>query len=163
MAKVSRRHLNENKLAEYVNYLWSAFALMPTKVDLRLLFNDLITRTEKEMLAKRFQIARRLLDQCNYDEIQRELNVTSGTVATVSDVLAKRGEGFRMAHKKLNAIEQNQRDTDIRRRKDMENPFRMKSTRKTLLGAVIKAGLKHLDKTISGNIKKKSASEHLPL
>src|SRR6185369_1853668 len=101
MTKLSRKLLDPEKFGHYINNLWSAFTLMDTKEDIRLLFKDLFTHTEYKMFAKRLEIARRLLSQETYYDIQKAMNVTSHTVMRVNDRLSERGEGLRLAHKKL--------------------------------------------------------------
>ncbi len=146
----------------YVNNLWSAFTLMDSKWDIRLLFKDLFTNTEYKMFAKRLEIARRLLNGELYKQIQEELKVTAGTINAVSTILQEKGEGMRKAHEKLNRLEEKYLKKQKEITKNLENPFRAKLKRKTLLGTALLAGAKVLDKKISRSIKNKTASKLLP-
>ena len=163
MTKISRKPMDAEKFGHLINNLWSAFTLMDSKEDVRLLFKDLFTRTEVKMLAKRLEIARRLLQGGSYQPIQTALNVTSGTVGRVSDVLSEKGDGLRLAHKKLEQLEEKYLDRQKERTKNMENPFRkkFKNNQKTVLGALLKAGAAQLDKTISRKLKQRTAKKHL--
>lgn len=101
MTKLSRRPVDPEKFGHYVNNLWSAFTLMDSKEDIRLLFKDLFTHTEYKMFAKRLEIARRLLESGSYLDIQKEMSVTANTVTRVSNVLSTKGDGLRKAHGKV--------------------------------------------------------------
>src|SRR3989344_809028 len=101
MTKLSRLHLDPQHFGHYVNNLWSAFTLMDSKEDVRLLFKDLFTHTEYKMFAKRLEIARRLISGQKYDEIKDALKVTAVTISHVNNILSERGEGYRIANNKL--------------------------------------------------------------
>lgn len=57
---------------------------------------DLLSEQELEMIAKRLQIAKLLLKENTYKEIQDALNVSEQTIARVNIWLQQAGEGFRM-------------------------------------------------------------------
>ncbi|MBI2621251.1 MAG: hypothetical protein HYW63_01220 [Candidatus Levybacteria bacterium] len=57
---------------------------------------DLLSRQEAEMLAKRIEIARLLIKGLKYEDIQKLLKVSHGTVARVSQWLATSGQGYRL-------------------------------------------------------------------
>lgn len=57
---------------------------------------DLLSRQEAEMLAKRIEIARLLINGYTYGEIGKVLKVSDGTIARVSQWLATSGEGYRL-------------------------------------------------------------------
>ena len=162
MTKLSRKRVDPEKFGYYVNNLWSAFTLMDSKADIRLLFKDLFTNTEYKMLAKRLEIARRLLKGELYKDIQHELCVTPNTVNVISTVLQEKGSGLRKAHEKLNWLEEKYLKKQKEITKNLENPFRRKLKRNTLLGTALVAGAKALDKKISQSIKNKTASKLLP-
>ncbi len=163
MTKISRKHLSSDRLSEYINNLWSAFTLMDSKADIRLLFKDLFTYTEFQMLAKRLEVARRLLRQEGYLHIQTAVNVTSGTVGKISNILVSKGDGFRKAHTKLEQIEEMTLKKQKTYTDNLSNPFRQKveNYQKTILGQTIKAGISALDKKISKKIKQKTAQKLL--
>lgn len=124
MTKISRIPVNPKDFGLYVHNLWLAFSLLDTKEDVRLLFRDLFTHTEYKMFAKRLEIAKRLLAGQNYESIKNDLKVTSTTIATVSNILAEKGEGFRKVAGKLEDIENKRQKWKIEQRKNLENPFR---------------------------------------
>lgn len=163
MTKLSKKQMDPEKFGNYVNNLWSAFTLMETKEDIRLLFKDLFTHTEYKMFAKRLEIARRLLLEHRYEDIEKELSVTANTISRINNVLYEKGSGYRKAHEKLQKLEekylQKQKDTT----KNMSNPFRQKvlNRQKTVLGELVKGGIKELDKTISRKLKQRTAKKTL--
>lgn len=162
MTKISRKHLDSDAFSEYVNNLWSAFTLLSSKDDIRLLFKDLLTYTEYVMLTKRLQIARLLLAGATYEYIIKKLKVTARTITSVQSVLNTKGDGFRKAHKKLYDLEDEHRRKESNRLKDISNPFRIRVQRKTLLGQALKVGIGQLDKTITKRIRHRSAKKYLP-
>lgn len=165
MTKLSKRKLDSEKLGHFINNLWSAFTLMPAKEDIRLLFKDLFTHTEYKMFAKRLEIARRLIAQETYKDIQKKLSVTSRTVTVINNILAEKGQGLRKADEYLRKIEDGYLKNQKEKTKNLENPFRAKVRGhfKTVLGEGIKAGIISLDKTISKKIKQSSAKKQLPV
>ena len=124
MTKLSRRILDPKVFGHYVNNLWSAFTLMDSKEDIKLLFKDLFTHTEYKMFAKRLEIARRLFAKETYENIQKALNVTARTVTNINNILAEKGEGLRKAHEKLVSIEKDFLAMQRERTKNLENHFR---------------------------------------
>ncbi len=57
---------------------------------------DLLSEQEIQMIAKRLQIAKLLLQKNTYEEIRKELRVSQQTIARVNLWLQQAGEGFRM-------------------------------------------------------------------
>jgi|SRR3989344_2259542 len=161
MTKLSRKYLNSDKLGQYVNNLWSGFTLMDTKEDIRLLFRDLFTHTEYKMLAKRLEIARRLLEGQRYDEIIKHLNVTERTIANISNILADKGDGFRKVYAKLQAIEKKQREKEGRRIARLSQTFKPELPGSKVLPEVIIETVKLIDKKIGRHQKHKSAIKNL--
>jgi hypothetical protein len=115
------------------------------------------------MFAKRLEIARRLIEKESYMSIQQALNVTSGTIGRVSDVLAETGDGFRKAHQKLKQVEEKHLAKQREATKNLANPFRgkMKNNQKTGFGTLLKVGAISLDKAISKKLKQRTAKKHL--
>lgn len=144
MTKLSRRPLPK-EFGNYVNNLWSAFTLLDSKADIRLLFKDLFTHTEYKMFAKRLEIARRLEGSQTYEQIKTELGVTSGTISNVNNILMEQGEGFRRAHQKLSEHESKQQKERTEQTKNLMQPLRVKTKRRTALGTIAKAGIQAID------------------
>ena len=78
-------------------------ALVQTKgIDEAALFlQDLLTKSELTVLAKRLRIAKLLLKGASYDEIVGKVKVSHGTIAKIAAWLTERGEGFRNIISKL--------------------------------------------------------------
>ena len=64
------------------------------------LLGDLLSDQEIEMIAKRLQIAKLLLNNHTYDKIRDGLKVSDATIARVNLWLQQSGEGFRMVMKR---------------------------------------------------------------
>lgn len=69
--------------------------------DAALFLQDLLTKTEMKSLSKRLRIAKLLLYGMTYEEIEKQLHASHGTVAKISGWLAERGDGFRKIIEKL--------------------------------------------------------------
>ena len=136
---------------------------MDSKEDIRLLFKDLFTHTEYKMFAKRLEIARRLLQAETYEAIEKALSVTSGTVTRLNNILAEKGDGLRKAHNKLEQLEEKFLAKQREQTKNLENPFRQKIVghSKTVLGELLKGGVKELDKAVSFKLKPRTAKKTL--
>lgn len=81
---------------KYVAKLFKALTSLPPAAAMKL-YGDLLTESEAEMLAKRFEIASSLLTGETYRSIQRRLRVTPNSVAQIRRVLNVSGEGFKTA------------------------------------------------------------------
>lgn len=152
MSKLSRRQLNPRDLGHYINNLWSVFTLIDSKNDVRSLFRDLFTHTEYKMLAKRFEIARRLLDGQTYEEIARDLKVTMHTISSVSNSLARSGEGYRVAHRELSLLE---------RKKRVVRTVRPRLSGSTALKTILSETVNTIAKASNKRSRWKSASREL--
>lgn len=106
MTKVSRKPLPSEDWEEFYDQICSVLSSLESKKEVRDFLNDLWTYTEKKMFSKRLQIARRLLRDQTYEEIEKRLNVTDNTIASVSEVLNIFGRGFEMADEKLPIMEE---------------------------------------------------------
>jgi uncharacterized protein YerC len=69
--------------------------------DAALFLQDLLTKTEMKMLAKRLRIAKLLLAGMTYREIEKQLYVGHSTVAKIGIWLSEKGDGFRKIIKNL--------------------------------------------------------------
>ncbi|MDP4001019.1 MAG: Trp family transcriptional regulator [bacterium] len=163
MTKISRRPLKQEKIGRLVNELWSAFTLMDSKDDVRLLFRDLFTHTEYKMFSKRLAIARLLLEDQSYNLIRTTLNVTPGTISHISNVLASKGEGYRRVHIKLKGIEQDHQRRIVKNQDRIERRVRRKIPSEIFLPDVLVASAGIVSKAIIKKIKKSSARKELSL
>ncbi|OGE81177.1 MAG: hypothetical protein A3E98_02270 [Candidatus Doudnabacteria bacterium RIFCSPHIGHO2_12_FULL_48_11] len=123
MTKISRRPVDPELMGNYVSNLWSIFAMIRDKEEIKLLFKDLFTHTEYKMFAKRLEIVHRLLAGETYQSIMNHLKVTERTISTVSNILERAGKGFRAAEQKLLELERifQQKRTERQNRLERRN------------------------------------------
>jgi TrpR-related protein YerC/YecD len=96
MAKFQRYpKLDGKKIEEMIVDLCQAIALTRDKKEAAELLTDLLGKQELEMIAKRLRIAELLLENSTYDQINKELKVSFGTIARVQSWLQSAGEGYR--------------------------------------------------------------------
>lgn len=65
---------------------------------------DLLTPTERIMLAKRLAIAAMLIEEVPYREISEHLKVSTATVGRVNLWLQTSGDGYRLAIEKISGL-----------------------------------------------------------
>lgn len=106
MTKVSRFKLDSEKLSLIFNNFWSAIALLDDKRQIKDFFQSLLTHTEMEMLSKRIQIAKMLLNGNSYEQIKHKVKVTDSTIARINNLLAIDNNGLEPVVKKLKKIEE---------------------------------------------------------
>lgn|SRR3989344_3481922 len=94
--KLSRKE-QESLVLDLVNALVQAQSVN----DAALFLQDLLTKSEMKILAKRLRIAKLLLAGMTYQEIEKSLHVSHGTVAKIAVWLSERGDGFRKIIEKL--------------------------------------------------------------
>lgn len=104
MTKLSSWPVSENTQKEIENEFWLVVARLKSAPDAKLFFSDLLTHTERKMLAKRLHIAKMLLEKESYNVIKKKLNVTSTTIAKISNWLNSFGEGYRIAYNHLKSF-----------------------------------------------------------
>lgn len=95
MAQVSKRLVSKKVEERIFSLFISSIVLCNSKESAISLIDDLLTPTEKIMLAKRFSIAFMLVEGYDYETISRMLKVSFGTIGSVSTWLKIKGEGFR--------------------------------------------------------------------
>ncbi len=81
MAHISRKRLKKDAAAELSDQFLSFLALARTKQDARVLAHELLSQTERVMLAKRLAVVVLLVRGYTFDEIETTLGVTRQTVA----------------------------------------------------------------------------------
>lgn len=159
MIKLSRKQIEIKDFSFYINNLWSAFTLMDSKEEIRLLSRDLFTHTEYKMFAKRLEIARRLIAKQSYEDIIKALNVTPNTITKISNILSESGEGLRIVDKKLGALEEKFEKKRVYNQKLLERRVRNKPAAETFLPDLLKTGISsavnHLKKA-----RKKASAYH---
>lgn len=100
MVKLSKRlaknRLRKEKRQELLVSLCEAISIVRNSKEAANILTDLLSPKELEMIAKRLQIAKLLLDGRTYNQIQSDLRVGRGTVSRVNIWLSTSGEGFRL-------------------------------------------------------------------
>ncbi len=101
MGQISKRELSSKVKRQLQEALWQAIIRVTTSNDAEQFINDLLTETEKVMLAKRLAIALLLEKGYEYRTIRDVLKVSTGTIMMVGDRLRREGWGFRQVSQKL--------------------------------------------------------------
>lgn len=101
MAQVSRRILPKEVQEKIYEIFWQSLALCKNKNTVASFLEDLLTPTEKVMLAKRVSIAFLLLKGYDYRTINQTLKVSNPTIWLVKTWLKNKGEGYRRILNKI--------------------------------------------------------------
>jgi len=106
MPRVSKRELDHKKLSLFLDDLYSAVTSLKDKKEVKAFFEDLLTKEEKLMLAKRFQIA--MMHELNYlwHEIGDRVKVTDITIARIRHKFDYGLGGLKAVAKKILAIKE---------------------------------------------------------
>ena len=100
MAKYTKyQKLPQDKKQEVILELCHAISMVKTMPDVAKLLGDLFSEQEVQMIGKRLQIAKMLLQDKRYEDIKEELKVSQPTIARVNLWLQQGGDGFRMLMK----------------------------------------------------------------
>lgn len=98
MAKFSRLpKLSKEKQQELLISFCKILVELKTPEEAAQFLKDLLSRQEAEMLAKRIEIARLLIEGKTYGFIKDLLKASETTIARVNHWLATSGEGYRLA------------------------------------------------------------------
>jgi len=103
MAQVSRRWIKPETEKTINQMIVTSIALCGSSTEAANFIDDLLTPTEKIMLAKRLAIAYLLLKGHSYVEIKDLLKVSTPTIGSVSLLLKIRGSGYKEIVQKLAA------------------------------------------------------------
>lgn len=101
MPHISRRPLNKNLLKEITDELWWVLTNIKSDNEMATFIGDLLTPTERIMLAKRFTLACLIMRGWGWQDISNLLRVSSATINRMQNWLDGRGSGFRKALEKL--------------------------------------------------------------
>lgn len=101
MPKLSSDSLKKKNMEVILNDLWGVIASLQSKKEVEAFFFDLLTHTERKMLAKRFQIAVMLLEGHSYPNIKFLLKVTDHTIAKINNWLKTGATGLAEAAEEL--------------------------------------------------------------
>ncbi len=109
MGQVSRRQLPVKIKDRIFKLFLNGISLCSSADKAASLIDDLLTHTEKIMVAKRFCIAFMLVNGYDYRTIKDTRKVSLTTVGTVSLWLKEKGNGYRMVIKMIRQKEQIQK------------------------------------------------------
>lgn len=101
MAQVSRRFLTPKVQERIISLFLSSIVLTGSQEAAASLVDDLLTPTEKIVLAKRLSVAIILLEGYDYDTIENTLKVSRPTIGNVSVWLKVKGDGVRAIVRKI--------------------------------------------------------------
>lgn len=74
-------------MSRFLDNLWLSIATLKNKEEIRFFFQELLTPTEAQMLAKRLVIAVLLEEGRSYQCIKDTLHVQNSTIAKISNIL----------------------------------------------------------------------------
>lgn len=105
MAQVSRRFIKPEVQERIISLFLASIVLTGSKDAAANFIDDLLTPTEKIVLAKRLSIAYMLIEGYDYDVISDTLKVSRPTIGSVSIWLKLRGKGVRALISKIKRSE----------------------------------------------------------
>ena len=97
MSKVNPRKLDSKSKMKYLDLLWTSIAQLETRDEVKQFFKDLLSESEAIMLARRIEIAKRLLEGKSYDSIAEKLKVGKDTIGRVQRWLTSGFGGYEKA------------------------------------------------------------------
>ena len=96
MANLSKK-LSKEEIEKFFYKLCLAIAAMKNAQEAANFLRDLLSFQEAEMIAKRLKIAELLIEGCTYEDINRKVKSSYGTIARVQEWMKISGDGFRLA------------------------------------------------------------------
>lgn len=102
--RLSKKKINQRIEKQIFNIFYQVIADIQNPQEARVFLEDILTKAELEALTKRLAVALYLEKGRSYDNIKKNLKVSSATVATVAEQM-KKGKGFEIALKKIRAEE----------------------------------------------------------
>ncbi len=97
MSRVNPRMIDSKSKMKYFDLLWTSIAQLETRDEVKQFFKDLLSESEALMLARRIEIAKRLLNGESYDKIVSDLNIGMETVSKVQGWLISGFGGYEKA------------------------------------------------------------------
>jgi uncharacterized protein YerC len=101
--QVSKQKLNKNIENQVFSILYQLIADLKTLEEVKIVFKDLLSETERQVIAKRIAIALFLDKGRSYENIKNTLKVSSATIASVQETMGN--PGTQMAINKIKAEE----------------------------------------------------------
>jgi len=102
--QLSKKRVKKNLQSQFYKFLYQAIADIHHPQEAELFLNDLLKEAEIKMAAKRLAIAYWLDKNRSYQEIKKNLAVSSATISTIATQIKKK-KGFEIALKKIRADE----------------------------------------------------------
>ncbi len=97
--KVKAKNLTKEHKIEILDGLYTAAGSLKGRAVMKLFLRDLLTESERVMLGRRIAIARLLLADKSYEEIQNTLHVGATTIGKVQRWLSDQMPGYEQAIK----------------------------------------------------------------
>ncbi|MFH1048156.1 MAG: YerC/YecD family TrpR-related protein [Patescibacteria group bacterium] len=97
MSKFNMRKLDSNSKMKYLDLLWTSIAQLETRDEVKQFLKDILSESEAIMLARRIEIAKRLLEGESYDNIANKLGVGKDTIGRVQEWLTSGFGGYEKA------------------------------------------------------------------
>lgn len=95
MVRVRYNQLSDSQKKKYLGEFYSMIALLKSRDEVKKFFKDLLTLSEVVMISRRIQIAKMLLEDHTYEEIQKQLKVGLNTISQVEKWLNAGFGGYR--------------------------------------------------------------------
>lgn len=96
MPHVSKNKLDQKTLYQISERLFSAVKHLKHESEVSQFFSDLLTKTERIMLAKRLAIVVMLESNYPFKVISRALKVSEATISNMRDRFDRGGDGYRL-------------------------------------------------------------------
>jgi TrpR-related protein YerC/YecD len=96
MANLSKK-LSKEEIGKFFYKLCLAIAEMKNVQEAADFLRDLLSLQEAEMIAKRLKIAELLIEGHTYEDINKKIKASYGTIARVQEWMKISGDGFRLA------------------------------------------------------------------
>jgi len=148
MTKVSRIPIEQRRINEFYDDFWSAVALLESKSEAKGFFFDLLTHTERKMLAKRLQVALMLAEGYDYQTIKSYVKVANNTIAKINNWLNTGAVGLTKVIERLIGLKKKKLEENVKGKKRYISG--------DLLTPAIEDGLKILGHKLKMNQKRKS-------
>jgi len=90
MARISKKHVSEKLLSKIYKLFYEVFSRYENQEDFLLIMDDILSPTEKIMLAKRLAIIYLLIKKVDYRDIADTLKVSTATILFYATTFYKR-------------------------------------------------------------------------
>lgn len=101
--QVSKKKLNKTIEKQIYAVFYQLIADLKSADEAKIVFQDLLTQTERQVLAKRLAIAIFLDKGRSYENIRSTIKVSSATIASVQEIIANPGIGLSLQKVKADA------------------------------------------------------------